>query len=61
MDFDTENIIYLIQCNKENCQINRYRETEVKTREIVIEHRGYINRNKTRFATGEHFNQPGHS
>ena len=61
MDFDTENIIYLIQCNKENCQINIYGETKGKAREIISEHRGHTNRNKKRFATCEHFNQPGHS
>ena len=61
MNCDTENIIYLIQCNKESCHINRYGETEGKAREIISEHRGFINRNKKRFANGEHFNQPGHS
>ena len=60
VDCDTENIIYLIQCNKENCQLNRYvGETERKARERISEHRAY--RNEKRFATGEHFNQPGHS
>ena len=62
VDCDTENIVYLIQCNKENCQINIYvGETERKARERISEHRGYIYRKEKIFATGEHFNQPGHS
>ena len=62
VDCEKENIIYLIKCNKENCKQNRYvGETERKARERISEHRGYIYRNEKRFATGEHFNQPGHS
>ena len=60
VDCEKENIIYLIQCNKDNCKQNQYvGETERKAREIFSEHRGYIYRNEKSFATGEHFNQPG--
>ena len=56
VDFDTKkNIIYLIQCKKENCQINRYvGETEKNARERISEQREYIYRNEKRYATGEH-------
>ena len=61
VDCNAENIIYLIQCDKENCKENRYiGESERAFHEILNEHRGYINRKDTRYATGEHFNQPGH-
>ena len=62
VDCNTENIIYLIQCDRENCKENKYiGESERAFHERLNEHRGYINRKDTRYATGEHFNQPGHS
>ena len=62
VDCEAENIVYLIQCNKENCQQNRYvGETERKAKARINEHRGYIFRNEKKFTTGKHFNQPGHS
>ena len=62
VDCETENIVYLIQYNKENCQENRYvGETERKVEDRISEHRGYIFRKEKKFTTGEHFNQPGHS
>ena len=62
VDWETENIVYLIQYNKENCQQNWYvGETERKTKDRISEHRGFIFRKEKWFTTGEHFNQPGHS
>ena len=62
IDCESENIVYLIRCNKENFKLNKYVvESERTAKERISEHRGYINRNEKRHATGEHFNQPGHS
>ena len=61
VDCTTENIVYLIQCNKENCLENKYiGETEKPMHERLSQHRGYITRN-TQDATGRHFNRPGHT
>ena len=59
---NSKNIIYLIQCNKENCRENKYiGESEREINERISEHRGYIYRKETQHATGAHFNKPGHS
>ena len=61
LDCNTENIVYLIQCDKENCTENKYiGETEKPLHERLSQHRGYITR-KTQDATGRHFNLPGHT
>ena len=61
VDCTTENIVYLIQCNKENCLENKYiGETEKPMHERLSQHRGYVTRN-TQDATGRHFNRPGHT
>ena len=36
-------------------------EIERKIKERIKEHLGYAKNNKLTFATGEHFNMPGHS
>ena len=54
-------------CTKENCQQkNRFQqkyigETEIKLKDRICEHIGYINTKKTDKATGHHFNMPGHT
>ena len=61
VDCNTENIVYLIQCDKENCLENKYiGETEKPMHERLSQHRGYVTRN-TKDATGRHFNKPGHT
>ena len=62
VDFHTENIVYLIQCYKEQCKESKYiGKSERALSERISEHRGYIFRNDKRYAKGEHFNQPGHN
>ena len=61
LDCNTENFVYLIQCDKENCTENKYiGETEKPLHERLSQHRGYNNK-KTQDATGRHFNLPGHT
>ena len=59
---NSTNIIYLIECTKENCTKNKYiRETKRSLRTRFGEHRGYIRNKNLEMATGAHFNSPGHS
>ena len=61
VDCLSENVIYLIQCEKENCKVNKYiGETKNSLHERLSQHRGYVTR-KTQDATGRHFNLPGHN
>ena len=56
------NIIYMIECNKENCKENRYiGETGRILRHRLADHRGYVVNNTTTISTGAHFNLPVHS
>ena len=57
----TENIIYMIECNKEKCQQRYIGETDRGLIDIISEHIGYIRTKKLGKATGYHFNLPGHS
>ena len=60
VDCLSENVIYLIQCEKENCKVNKYiGETKNSLHERLSQHRGYVTR-KTQDATGIHFHLPGH-
>ena len=60
LDCQSENVVYLIQCQKDNCKDNRYvGETKNSLHERLNQHRGYVTR-KTNDATGIHFNLPGH-
>jgi hypothetical protein len=61
MDCRTENIIYLIQCDKENCGEKYVGETERRLKDRMREHRGYVENMKLNTATGYHFNTKGHS
>ena len=55
------NVIYMIECNKENCQQRYIGETFRPLRTRLSEHKGYINSIFPTKATGIHFNEPGHS
>ena len=55
------NIVYMIECNKENCR-NRYiGETKRSMKHRLADHRGYIVNKHVDKATGAHYNLPGHS
>ena len=58
---ETQNSIYVIECNIDSCKKRYIGESERKLRERITEHRGYINNNMKNMATGHHFNLPGHS
>ena len=58
---NTENVVYLIECDITNCKKRYIRETYKKLRDRICEHLGYIRTKKTDKLTGDHFNKPGHS
>ena len=58
---ESKNIVYIIECSKENCKMKYIGETERTLAERLEEHRGYINQNKLNKSTGNHLNSRGHS
>ena len=61
VDCNTANVIYLIECNKENCRKRYIGESERPLRKRFSEHKGYVRNNIYSQPTGHHFNLPGHS
>jgi len=57
----TTNVVYLIECNKENCQKRYIGETEREFKIRISEHLGYARNKMENITTGNHFNLPGHS
>ena len=57
----TANVIYMLECDKHNCNQRYVGETERELKERMKEHIGYAKNNVITNATGEHFNMPGHS
>ena len=55
------NIVYIIECEKDNCNQKYIGETKRNLRSRLAEHRGYVTNKQTDKATGEHFNLPGHT
>ena len=64
---ESQNIVYMISCEKTNCEQKekvqqRYiGESERSLKERISEHLGYIRNKNQTYATGHHFNLPGHS
>ena len=58
---NSENVIYLLQCDKENCRQIYIGETEREIKERIKEHIGYAKNKILHKSTGHHFNLPGHS
>jgi hypothetical protein len=58
---ESYNVVYLIECEKENCKERYIGETGRLLRHRLADHRGYISNKVTSQATGLHFNLPGHS
>ena len=54
-------MIYLIECEKQNCNLKYIGETGRIFKFRLDEHRGYIQNKDESQATGAHFNLPGHS
>ena len=61
LNCESSNICYLIECQKDKCKERYIGETEHSLRTRFTQHRGYVNNNQTKRATGYHFNLPGHS
>ena len=58
---ESKNVIYLLECQKENCKKKYIGETERKFTKRVYEHIGYARNKVLSKITGYHFNLPGHS
>jgi hypothetical protein len=58
---ESYNIVYLIECDKNNCQEKYIGESGRNLKKRLEDHRGYIVNKKVNQATGAHFNLPGHS
>ena len=61
LNCNTSNIIYLIECNLDNCKMRYIGETERPIKNRILEHVNYVKSCNISKTTGEHFNQPGHS
>ena len=55
----TKNCIYMLVCRK--CPQQYIGETERSIKERFLEHKGYVRNTMLTKATGNHFNQRGHS
>ena len=58
---ETKNIVYLIECKKQKCKARYVGESERQLKERLSDHKQYIKSIVPTQATGEHFNQPGHT
>ena len=61
MSCESFNVIYLLECQKENCQQRYIGITGRQLKFRMADHRGYIINQVTNKATGAHWNLPGHS
>ena len=61
LNCNSYNIIYLLKCNKENCNQNYIGESKRPLKSRLADHRGYITNKNILKATGAHFNLPGHN
>ena len=55
------NIVYIIECSKQNCNKRYIGETKRMLKHRLADHRGYVSNGDTSTATGAHFTSPGHS
>ncbi len=61
LNCESYNVVYMIECDKNNCQERYIGESGRSLKYRLAEHRGYIANKVESKATGAHFNQPGHS
>ena len=61
VDCNSENTIYLIECNKSNCREQYVGCSDQPLKIQMSQHRGYVNNKKIEKATGYHFSQKNHS
>lgn len=57
---NTNNLIYMIECNKQGCNLRYIGETNRTLRKRLSEHLGYTRSILPTKSTGIHFNLPGH-
>ena len=57
----TKNVVYMIECNKENCKQRYIGESKRTIGDRLSDHKGYVNSIFPTKATGIHFNKPGHN
>ena len=55
------NVIYMIECQKNNCKMRYIGQTQRMLKTRMAEHRRYVSNNMDNISTGAHFNLPGHS
>ena len=60
MNCESSNIVYLIECQKEECKERYIGESSRPLKERVKEHVDYVRRLFPTQATGQHFNMPVH-
>ena len=60
LDCNTSNVVYMIECNKENCKMRYIGETKRIFKFRMAEHIGYV-QNQDDTPSGRHFNESGHS
>ena len=58
---ESQNVVYILKCDKENCKMKYEGETEQKFKERMKEKLGYARTNDQTKITGRHFNLPGHT
>ena len=58
---ETKNIVYLIECTKEQCKEKYIGETHRSLKERTQEHISYVKSIFPTKSTGVHFNLPGHT
>ena len=58
---NTSNVIYMIQCNKQNCNIRYIGETQNELRIRITQHRSDIINDTISKPVGQHFNENGHN
>ena len=58
---NSNNVVYMVECNKENCKLRYIGESERELKKRTLEHLGYIRNKHLSKATGHHFNLPGHN
>ena len=58
---NSSNVVYMVKCDKNNCNMQYIGETEREFKMRILEHIGYAKNNQQNKKTGHHFNMPGHS
>ena len=61
MSCESHNVIYMLECQKDNCRQRYIGTTGCQLKLRLADHRGYITNQVTSKATGAHWNLPGHS